>query len=209
MGRATLSEEGKTRDKVRSDYLEAARVVIARDGAASARMLDIAREVGVTSSGLLHHFGSRHKLIAEALVQKDERWLADFDRYARNHGPAQQFAHAIGVLLDPPPAERELWRRDWSVWFEAWTLGLHDPEVAAVCRAQERRWVTLFAGLIGAGVKAGDFELIATTPTKAAEEVMALVDGLAMRVLIPGSTLSHRTAADRVRKAGLRLCGRP
>jgi AcrR family transcriptional regulator len=206
MSSATRSENPRTRPKDRDDYLEAARVVIARDGAASARMLDIAREAGITSSGLLHHFGSRHNLLTAAVVQKDERWLADFDRYARNHGPEQQLTHAIDALLNPPRAERGAWRRDWSVWFEAWTLALHDDQVATVCRTQERQWVTLFSAMISAGVDTGQFELSMTTPTKVAEELMALVDGLAMRLLIPGSTLSHRGASDRAKKAALRSC---
>ena len=181
--------------------------MIARDGASSARMLDIAREAGITSSGLLHHFGSRHNLLVEALVQKDERWLVDLDRFARDHGPAQQMSHAIDVLLNPPPAEREAWRRDWSVWFEAWTLALHDDRVATVCRAQERRWTHLFADMISAGFDSGEFTASSVLPTKAADELMALVDGLAMRILIPGSMLTHKTASDRAKKAGLRLCG--
>ena len=139
--------------------------MIARDGASSARMLDIAREAGITSSGLLHHFGSRHNLLVEALVQKDERWLVDLDRFARDHGPAQQMSHAIDVLLNPPPAEREAWRRDWSVWFEAWTLALHDDRVATVCRAQERRWTHLFADMISAGFDSGEFTASSVLPT--------------------------------------------
>ncbi len=194
----------RTRD--REAYLEAARTVIARDGAWAARMADIAKEAHTTSPGLLYHFTSRQALLTEALAQKDDRWLAKFEHYSRSHDPVQQLGFALTALLNPPKDQRELWRRDWTVWFEAWTIALHDPVVAAACQTQESRWCDLFETMIVAGCELGKIDTQNIAPRAVAAELMALVDGLALRLLMPGTKLTHPLAARNAHRSCARLC---
>lgn len=191
------------------ELLKAARVVIARDGAAAAQMKQIAVAAGTTSPTLLYHFGSRQELLAQALAQKDERWLEKFERYASDHGAIQQMKFAIDWLLNPSPRERTAWRRDWSVWFEAWVVALHEPVVAEACRSQERRWCDLFAQIVAQGFDEGIFVLDRRPALSIAEEIMALVDGFALRLLLGPSSITHARAARHTSSAARQLCGMP
>jgi AcrR family transcriptional regulator len=56
----------------RSEILDAALVIIGRDGYSKATLQQLSEEVGLSQMGLLHYFGSKDALITAVLRQKDE-----------------------------------------------------------------------------------------------------------------------------------------
>ncbi len=205
----TTSSTPKRRGAVaRDDYLRAARFAIARDGALVARVDDIARLAGSTSQTLLYHFGSKQALLAEALTQKDHRLFDRFERYALGHSGSQRLDFVLRCLLTPTPADREAWREDWIVWFQALAVALHQPEVAAACHSQEQRWCALLAEQIEQGVTGGDFTVARRDIPAAAAGISAMVDGLALRLTTPDPMLSQTSALALARAGAGAVCGR-
>lgn len=72
---ATSSERGSypKGQARRQQILDAALEVFARSGFHSGSLREIARRVGLTNAGVMHHFASKEELFTEVLRQRDER----------------------------------------------------------------------------------------------------------------------------------------
>lgn len=73
--RAGRSRRRRTADEAREEILDAAEQRLAADGPEGIRLKQIAGDVGLSHSTLLHHFGSRRGLV-EALVERTMLGLA-------------------------------------------------------------------------------------------------------------------------------------
>jgi AcrR family transcriptional regulator len=81
----------------RSRILDAALVVIARDGLTQLSLEDVAREAGVSRQTVYRHMGSREGLVSETILREEESYLARLE--AAMH-PHQAFEAALraGIL---------------------------------------------------------------------------------------------------------------
>lgn len=78
----------------RADILKAAIETFGAKGSTNGTLADIAEQVGMTHAGVLHHFGSKQKLLLEVLTYRDQ---ADLEGLAEKHipgGPAL-FLHLV------------------------------------------------------------------------------------------------------------------
>ncbi len=79
---------------------EAARRCIARDGLAATTSRQITREAGVNLAAITYHFGSKDRLVAEALLEGFRSWLAPTVGVLAGEGdPAARTIAAIHMLL--------------------------------------------------------------------------------------------------------------
>lgn len=62
----------------RDEILDAALPLIARHGYSSATLRELADTVGISQTGVLHHFGSREQLFTDILRRRDETNTAEF-----------------------------------------------------------------------------------------------------------------------------------
>jgi len=99
-GRATMSEDTETtrvrpatRAK-REQILKAAVEIFGNKGSTNGTLADVAEQVGITHAGVLHHFGSKQKLLLEVLAYRDQ---ADVAELAEKHIPdgPQLFLHLV------------------------------------------------------------------------------------------------------------------
>lgn len=63
----------------RQEILKAAMEVFGSKGYANGTLIDIAEIVGMTHSGILHHFGSKDQLLLEVLTYRDQTDVADLE----------------------------------------------------------------------------------------------------------------------------------
>lgn len=85
-------------ERKRKKILRAAIETFGAKGSTNGTLADIAQQVGITHAGVLHHFGSKQKLLLEVLEFRDQD---DVARLADRHipgGPAL-FAHLVGTAL--------------------------------------------------------------------------------------------------------------
>lgn len=82
-----------TRQK-RTDILEAAVEIFGNKGSTNGTLADVAEQVGMTHAGVLHHFGSKQKLLLEVLAYRDQ---ADVAELAQKHIPGghELFLHLV------------------------------------------------------------------------------------------------------------------
>ena len=99
----------------RADLLAATTRVIARRGYAGTRFQDVAEEAGVAVGTLQHHFGTRSRMLSEALVQ----WIDDIDQQVKilKNGEGTPWTRLEGLLTHTSIRIGE--RHDsWRLWLD-------------------------------------------------------------------------------------------
>ena len=78
----------------RRAILEAAVEVFGQKGSAKGTLEEVAEKAGMTRAGVLHHFGSKQRLLLETLIYRDSSDVAD---YSDHHMPSglEMFRHLI------------------------------------------------------------------------------------------------------------------
>ncbi|HTN56478.1 MAG TPA: TetR/AcrR family transcriptional regulator [Microbacterium sp.] len=78
----------------RIEILKAAVEIFGSKGSTNGTLADVAEQVGLTHAGVLHHFGSKQKLLLEVLAYRDQ---ADVEDLAEKHIPGglELFLHLI------------------------------------------------------------------------------------------------------------------
>ncbi|MGN8026612.1 TetR/AcrR family transcriptional regulator [Microbacterium sp. 22242] len=81
-------------ERKRTEILKAAIEIFGAKGSTNGTLADIAEQVGMTHAGVLHHFGSKQKLLLEVLDYRDHADVADL---ADQHIPdgAELFLHLV------------------------------------------------------------------------------------------------------------------
>ncbi|WP_314427161.1 TetR/AcrR family transcriptional regulator [uncultured Microbacterium sp.] len=86
-----------TREK-REQILKAAVEIFGNKGSTNGTLADVAEQVGMTHAGVLHHFGSKQKLLLEVLAYRDQ---ADVANLAEKHIPGgpELFLHLVRTAI--------------------------------------------------------------------------------------------------------------
>lgn len=78
----------------RMDILKAAVEIFGNKGYTNGTLADIADQVGMTHAGVLHHFGSKQRLLLEVLAYRDQADVADLVEQHIPGGP-ELFLHLV------------------------------------------------------------------------------------------------------------------
>jgi AcrR family transcriptional regulator len=185
-------------EQTRERILGAASELIAADGIESVRIARVATRAGASTALVHHYFSTREELLMEALLRSFE--IAAEERFgaevATDGSAAAAMALVISQNLPAPSPDRE----DWVLWVELWLRAARDPELRPVAAGLYERYHRWIEDVIVAGVERGEFRT--DDPGRVADQVMALTDGMGLRVLIddPAMTLerAHRLSAEAI-----------
>jgi AcrR family transcriptional regulator len=159
----------------RPQILEAAAQVIAERGVSGTRIADVAKRAGTSPPAILYWFGSKDKLLAEALTFEEERFYEVMDEMlAGSTGPRERLRTLI--------VESGSSGTDWPLWMELWTRALRDRELGEARTRLDERWRGEIASIVRDGQEAGEF---ADVDAEAVAATLAsLLDGLAVQVAL-------------------------
>ena len=167
----------------RGEILEAAAKVIVERGLADTRIADVAERAGTSAGLVIYYFGTRDRLLAEALASTEQRFYAETERQLAGVGSARERLRRLLVAScstrDP---DGESWLDDWLLWLDLWARAPRDPKVAQDREALDRRWRQTIASIVRDGQAAGEFGPI--DPDDFALRLAALLDGLAIQVVL-------------------------
>ncbi|PFG18558.1 TetR/AcrR family transcriptional regulator [Serinibacter salmoneus] len=100
-----MADEASTTARVRpataakrEQILRAAVETFGNKGYANGTLNDIAEQVGITHAGVLHHFGSKQKLLLEVISYRDHTDVQDFEAQ-HMPGGADLFLHLVRTAL--------------------------------------------------------------------------------------------------------------
>jgi len=187
------------------EILEAAARVITERGLAETRISDIAERCGVSPGLILYYFDSKDRLLVEALTFANDRFYLRMSREIRRLPRAWDRLVRLIELSTPGylPGQEPL--DEWALWVEIWVRALRDPEMAREREVLDKRWRAAIAEIIRGGQESGEF------PPGDADELAlrigALIDGLAIQVMMNDSEVTPRHMRDACLEVAAREIG--
>lgn len=186
-GRRGSYAKGQAR---RQQIVDEAVLVFARSGFTSGSLREVAKRVGLTPAGLLHHFATKEELFAEVVRQRDER-VRDAAGDPAEHTLLEQVSKVVAYNQ----TTRGLTSLYTTVSAEA-----TDPQHPSHEEFAERyrRGAERSAALLRAGQEAGEIRAD-IDPDQAARLISAVMDGLQQQWLLDGSVDMTALFAEFVR----------
>jgi len=83
----------------REQILKAAVEIFGNKGSTNGTLADVAEQVGITHAGVLHHFGSKQKLLLEVLAYRDQADVQDLESQRIPYGP-ELFVHLVKTAFE-------------------------------------------------------------------------------------------------------------
>lgn len=174
-------------DQRRGEIILALWQLIARHGIEGVSLRTVAAAAGVSVGRIQHYFGTKEALVragCEAMVAGAQ------DRYEDQTAGEPPLARLRFVLTHAIPDSATI-RFGTSLWYAYLAKATDDPAIGALLaetkRGTERECARLIAdATAGSGV--------AVEPTQTARRLLALADGLVLRVLV-GDLTATETAA--------------
>ncbi len=183
-----MARQKQTKDR-HQEILEAAARVITDRGLAETRISDIAERCGVSPGLILYYFESKDRLLVEALTFANDQFYLKMSREMRRMTSARKQLARL-IELSVPGLLPEYERLDeWALWIEIWVRALRDPAMAKEREVLDRRWRQSIADIVRHGRDTGEFP-DGIDADDLGMRIGALVDGLAIQVLMNDATLS-------------------
>ena len=164
-------------DQKRLELVEAGWAVIAEEGLEGATLRRVAARAGCTTGALTRYFPHRHDLVLEALRVAGDTAAKRMRAAAR--APGTRAEALTRVLWEALPMD-EVRHREWRVWLAFWSAAAADDALSGENNRRYRQWTAVVTRLVRA---------LPTPPADPAGEaatLVALVDGLGLRVVLSG-----------------------
>jgi AcrR family transcriptional regulator len=168
----------------REIFAAAALRVIMRDGIAGLTVRRVAAEAGFTTGALTHYFHSKDQLLIEASELSARLVRARMERLERSSPALEAIRKVVALAL---PVTGEI-RGYWRIWVGYWERSSYDDEVARVMRLRYDEWRGRLERLLARAQAEGDVAA-EVDPRRAAEALIALVDGIGVQVVLGVSRL--------------------
>ncbi|MFL5797799.1 MAG: TetR/AcrR family transcriptional regulator [Actinomycetota bacterium] len=184
-GRVTAGHASPRRsvsDARRVQILEAAVDVMAARGLAETRISDIAERTGTSPALVVYYFGTKDRLLAEALTYSEERFYRATSEELRGIPTATGQLRRLIELCCSADGQKVAGIGEWVLWLDMWSRAYRDRDVGRDRELLDRRWRTTIADIVRRGVDDGEFQRI--DPDDFALRLAALVDGLAIQVVL-------------------------
>jgi AcrR family transcriptional regulator len=177
----------KLTQKRRTQMLEAAAEVIGERGLCDARIADIAERAGLSPALVVYYFGSKEKVLTEALAYAEDLFYIEaFRELTGIEGASEKLVRLIELAC--PAVERSETDEYWALWVELWSRALRNDEAARKREALDQRWRSTIAEVVREGQRTGEFELC--DPERFATYLAALMDGLSLQGLLHDSVVN-------------------
>ncbi|MEU8775973.1 TetR/AcrR family transcriptional regulator [Streptomyces sp. NPDC048606] len=179
--------------------LEEAMRAIAEDGLAALTMSALADRLGTSGGHILYYFGSKDRLLLEALRWSEELLTAERRALlARRVTAARKLDQFIELYLPRGPRDPR-----WTLWIELWARTASNEPLKAAQEEIDDGWRRDLEALLTRGVEQGRLAPV-DVPARASE-LLALLDGLSTRVVLGQRGADRAGALERARSAAALL----
>jgi AcrR family transcriptional regulator len=177
----------------RQAMLQAAAELISERGFGETRIADVAKRAGTSSGLVIYYFGTRDRLLVDALRFSEE---AFYDAATRLLGEVLDFRKRLSMLVEwscVPQLPGEV-SGAWGLWLDLWATALRHPEVREARVELDGRWRDLVERVVQDGQQAGDVGGVDTR--RFALTFSVLLDGLATQVALGDDEITSDVAHD-------------
>ncbi|ALE04876.1 hypothetical protein AL755_04120 [Arthrobacter sp. ERGS1:01] len=163
----------------RERLINAARLVAARDGSAGTTLRAIATEAQMEPNAALYYFEGLSALVREVVRVVTGEFIAQLDAAVDKQAPSAPAMLSAAIQAGITGGlDNDL----STILYEFWSTSLRDPEMSAIERFLTDKQISIYQGILDAGVEAGDFDI--TMPTSdVARLLLGMEDGLVMGIL--------------------------
>ena len=189
----------------RIEMLRAAAELICERGFGDTRIADVAKRAGVSSALVIYYFGTRDRLLVDALRYSEESFYEAAERMLAETPDVRDRLSMLVRWTCVPEMSDEI-PGAWGLWFDLWAQAFRHDEVKAGRVELDARWRNMIIDTVKSA------ELDADIDAKMfALEFAALLDGLSIQVALDDpevdSTLAYEIAM-RFAERELNLPGR-
>lgn len=184
---ATEQNEGR-----RTEMLRAAAELICERGFGDTRIADVAKRAGVSSALVIYYFGTRDRLLVDALRYSEESFYEAAEKMlAEVHSLRERLSLLIRWTCVPESGDEI--PGAWGLWFDLWAQAFRHNEVKAGRVELDARW----RAMIVDAVRSDEDELDpVVNPRMFALEFAALLDGLSIQVALEDPEVDSEVAYD-------------
>lgn len=188
---ATENNEGR-----RVEMLRAAAELICELGFGETRIADVAKRAGVSSALVIYYFGTRDRLLVDALRYSEESFYEAAEKMLSEVRPLRERLSLLiswtcvpdcGAQSDIPGA--------WGLWLDLWAQAFRHSEVKAGRVELDARWRKMIVDAVESGRAADEFDAD-IDPRMFALEFAALLDGLSIQVALEDPEIDADVAYD-------------
>jgi AcrR family transcriptional regulator/transposase-like protein len=166
--------------------LSAACAVIVEKGMAGARVSDIARVAGLSTTIIHYYFATKDDVLFAAMKWQNERETIRRAATVASDAPAvDKLVRFLEESMPPSGFARE----EALIRFDLWGRAMRDPTYGDVLRPLREAWRRQIGALVEEGVAADEFHLCAPLPL-VLEELTAVLDGYALQYVLGYSWMS-------------------
>jgi AcrR family transcriptional regulator len=178
----------------RIEMLRAAGELICERGFGDTRIADVAKRAGVSSALVIYYFGTRDRLLVDALRHSEESFYEAAEKMLAEVISLRERLSLLIKWTCVPSADGEI-PGTWGLWFDLWAQAFRHEEVKAGRVELDARWRRMIVDAIRSaeaseevdgGVDARMFAL----------EFGALLDGLSIQVALEDPEVDSNVAYD-------------
>ncbi len=174
----------------RIEMLRAAAELICERGFGDTRIADVAKRAGVSSALVIYYFGTRDRLLVDALRYSEESFYEAAEKMLAEESSARERLSLL-IKWTCVPDENDEIPGAWGLWFDLWAQAFRHDEIKAGRAELDARWRSMIVDAIKSD------EVSAEVDAKMfALEFSALLDGLSIQVALEDPEVDSAVAYD-------------
>ena len=185
---ATEQNEGR-----RIEMLRAAAELICERGFGDTRIADVAKRAGVSSALVIYYFGTRDRLLVDALRYSEESF---YEAAEKMLAEVKSLRERLSLLIRwtcVPEGNDEI-PGAWGLWFDLWAQAFRHDEIKAGRAELDSRWRNMIVDAVKSA-ETSEFDT-KVNARMFALEFAALLDGLSIQVALDDPEVNSDLAYD-------------
>jgi AcrR family transcriptional regulator len=184
---APATEQNEAR---RIEMLRAAAELICERGFGDTRIADVAKRAGVSSALVIYYFGTRDRLLVDALRYSEESFYEAAEQMLAEVPSLHERLSLLIRWTCVPEGNDEI-PGAWGLWFDLWAQAFRHDEIKAGRVELDARWRKMIVDAI----KSAELDS-KVNPRMFALEFAALLDGLSIQVALEDPEVDSDLAYD-------------
>lgn len=174
----------------RIQMLRAAAELICERGFSETRISDVAKRAGVSSALVIYYFGTRDRLLVDALRHSEESFYEAAEQMLAEVPSVRERLSLLIKWTCVPEAENEI-PGAWGLWFDLWAQAFRHDEVKMGRVELDARWRRMIVDTVESAELKSDVDA-----RMFALEFSALLDGLSIQVALDDPEVDSKVAYE-------------
>src|ERR1700704_1461043 len=188
---APATEQNEAR---RIEMLRAAAELICERGFGDTRIADVAKRAGVSSALVIYYFGTRDRLLVDALRYSEESFYEAAEQMLAEVSSLHERLSLLIKWTCVPEGDDEI-PGAWGLWFDLWAQAFRHDEIKAGRVELDARWRKMIVDAIKSAEASAELDGDVDARMFALE-FGALLDGLSIQVALEDPEVDSDVAYD-------------